>query len=503
MAREKQGVLFKIIGCLLVEVFMIAEAGFCLSPSVVFDSNQLQKAFEQTNSSEKLSMTIYWKETSAFPLGVKDLIIRGLKYKGHAINILEIFDEDVLLREKPSVAILNPDAAKELGPMLRTLNPHIKIVITSGYLLSSGEIASMGGDYYLPKPYSVDEFIELIKNIRLDVLFDFSPNNSQFKLPEWSEYAVESIDNHSELKEQLRDRALEYQRRLVRRKSDGALFFLKTRFQPDLLQQVDFIWPRKNDPIREYAAFNVGRSIDANVCDIVLPEPAQAKALASYIGALPKDIYLVRVSGDYKLSDQEVRQKEYKKAFTRNLVLSILIRKYDFHNANYYPIADAQVPMMFDNDQSFHNDLIDMNTFTVGFMENFFASFRYGYINAARLLDQISVKELIAAVNFCENEFNIDRVLETMSDYDTHRHIRAFMYLEYAEQRAKTLRADILVFFRKIMDFKQAFYQDSTEYRQLFLEIEAIEQALSLDSHAFKRKGNMLLSAESGVWESI
>ena len=90
--------------------------------------------------------------------------------------------------------------------------------------------------------------------------------------------------------------------------------------------------------------------MNANVCDIVLPKRAQARALAAYIGALEDDIYLVRVSGDYKLADREVRQKEYKRAFTRNLVLSILIRKYDFYAANYRPVADAKTAMMFDND---------------------------------------------------------------------------------------------------------------------------------------------------------
>ncbi len=503
MNREKQGVLFKVIGVLFVEIFMIAEAGFCLSPAVIFDSNQVQKAFEQANPAETLSMTIYWQESSSFHQGIKDVIIMGLKHKGHAINILETFDEDALLKEKPPIAILNPETAKELGSMFRTLNPKIKIVITSGYLLSDGEVASMGGDYYLHKPYNVDAFIELIKKITQDISSDSEPNNRQFELPEWLEYTNESLENHLELKEQLSDRVLEYQRRLIRRKKDGALFFLKTRFQPDEIKQLDFVWPKKNDPIRDFTAFKVGRAIDANVCDIVLPEPAQAKALASYIGALPDDIYLVRVSTDYKLADQEVRQKGYKKAFTRNLVLSILIRKYDFYQANHRPIADAQVPMMFDNDQSFHKDLINMDTFTTAFMENFFPTFRYNVVDVMQLLDQISVKELIAAVSFCENEFNIDHVLETIPDDDTQRYVQSFIHLEYVEQRAKTLRADILTFFRKIMDFNQDLHQDSPEYRQVSSEFEFIEEALSLDSQGIHRESNMLFSAESGLRESI
>ena len=504
MDRKKQNILFKIISFLLIEIFMIAEAGFCLSPSVRFDSTEVKKIFEQTTDpAQENLLTVYWQESSAFASGAKEYIMVALEHKGYKLNILEGFDEKALLRVKPPIAILNPESAKELGPMLRTLNPDIKIVITSSYFFSEQEIASMGGDYYLPKPISIDKFLQLLKSVGDDIASDTKGNNKQFELPQWSEYAVESMDNHPELKAQLYDRALEYQRRLVRRKKDGALFFLKTRFQPDPSRQMDFIWPKKNDPAREYAAFKVGRAMDANVCDIVLPNQRQAEALAAYIGALAEDIYLVRLSSDYKLADPEVRQKEYKKAFTRNFVLSVLIRKYDFYAANHRPIADAEVAMMFDNDQAFHKDLIDMKSFGLGFMENFFPSFRVNTINAMQLFEQISVPELIKAVSFCENELDIETMLKTISDHDLRREVQSFLHLEYAQARVNTLRADILELFRIIIGFNQVFSDDAPEYEQLHLEMERIEQALSLEPDALKEQSKTLHSAEAVLGRSI
>lgn len=276
---------------------------------------------------------------------------------------------------------------------------------------------------------------------------DLENYDKNIELPEWSEYEVESIDNHPGLKEQLQGRLLEYQNRLLKRKKDKALFFLKSSHKPQDINSLDYIWPTKNNSARENAAFALGRFMDANVCDIILPEKEQAKALAFYIGALPEDIYLVRVANDYKLSDEQVRQKTFKQAFTRNLVMAVLIRKYDYHGSNYSPISDSQVTMMFDNDQSFHKDFINIKIFTPNLMRNFFPSFRYKTINAGQLLDFISTEELVAAVDFCEKELDIGKVLDVMSDPDNYRIVQSFIHLEYAEARAKTLRADMLEFF--------------------------------------------------------
>lgn len=505
MDKKRPNSLIKITGLFIAHIFIFARIGFCLSPAMLFDSKIVQTAFEQTNTEDKLLPAIFWQESSSYAQGAKEFMIMALKQLGYKINVLENFDQQKLLNEKPPIAILNPESAKELGPMLRTMNPDIRIVIVSGYLFTDTEISSMGGDYYLQKGYSVSEFVKFIKFLKQEITFDHkqNKNHKHLELPEWSEYTVESIEEYAELKNQLEGKLLEYQSRLLKRKQDGALFFLKTRYQPRELDQVDYIWPTKNEASRENAAFALGRFIDANVCDIILPEKEQAEALAAYIGALPEDIYLVRIGNDYKLEDPEVRQKTFKKAFTRNLVLAVLIRKYDFHTANHSPISDAQVAMMFDNDQSFHNDLINMKTFIPAFMENFFPLFRYNNINARQLLDFISVEELVDAVNFCENKLDISKVLAEMSNFDNYRKVQASIHLEYAEVRAKTLRADILELFKEIFAHNQMFKKGTLEYEQLSKEITQIKQALSPDSGKIKTGNNQLNSAQSLLLESI
>ncbi|MFH1061393.1 MAG: hypothetical protein V1747_00700 [Candidatus Omnitrophota bacterium] len=501
MSKKRNYSLITIAGILVLLILFSQKSGFCLSPQMLLDSSTVQKAFDQKNAEDKILPAIFWQESSVYGQGAKEFMIMALKQLGYKINVLEDFDQQELRKEKPPIAILNPESAKELGPMLRTLNPNIRIVIVSSYLFSDAEISSMGGDYYLQKNYSVLEFAKFLKFLKQEIALNRkqNKNHSHLELPEWSAYSVDSMDNHPQLQAQLGEKALEYQRRLLKRKTDGALFFIKTRYQPRQPNQLDFIWQTKNEASRENAAFALGRFMDANVCDIILPEKEQAKALASYIGALPEDIYLVRAANDYKLSDEQVRQKTFKKAFTRNLVLAILIRKYDFHAANHSPISDAQVAMMFDNDQSFHKDLININMFTLAFMENFFPTFRYKSINARQLLDFISVEELVAAVDFCENKLAIGKVLDEMA----YRQVESFIHIEYAEARAKTLRADMLEFFQEILGFNQVFKKGTPEYEQLSQEITYIREALSQEKGNLKAKNNQLDNGQDLLLESI
>jgi hypothetical protein len=497
--------LIKISGFLMLGICGFAKTGFCLSPQMLLDSYLVQKTFEQKTAEDKILPAVFWQESSGYAQSAKDFMITAVNSLGYKFNVLADFDEQKLIQEKPAIAILNPESAKELAPMLRTLNPDIRIVIVSGYLFTDAEISSMGGDYYLQKNYSVLEFVEFLKFLKQEIALNNKQDkpHNHLKLPEWSEYAVEPIEGHAQLKTQLQSRLLEYQPRLLKRKKDEALFFLKTRHQPGEIKQLDYVWPTKNELSRENAAFALGRFMDANVCDIVLPEKEQVKALASYIGALPEDIYLVRVANDYKLSDEQVRQKTFKKAFTRNLVLAVLIRKYDFHAANHSPISDSRVPMMFDNDQSFHKDLINMNIFTTAFMENFFPNFRYKSINPRQLLDFISIEELADAVDFCENKLDIGKVLDELAETDSYHHVESFVHLEYAEARAKTLRADMLEFFQGIFSFNQVFEKDTPEYKQLSQEFDYIREALAKDKVKLKIKNKGLNNLQSLFLESI
>ena len=144
-----------------------------------------------------------------------------------------------------------------------------------------------------------------------------------------------------------------------------------------------------------------------------------------------------------------------------------------------------------------------MKRFSIGFIEKFFPSFLFGSINTLQLFDQISVQELMEAVSFCEKELDTGLILKTMSDDDIEREIQSFMHLEYVEQRAKTLRADMLEFFSMIIAFKQSFSKDTPEYEQLNSEMAHIDEFLSLPAAVLHKRSKILHNAEALLGESI
>ena len=201
-----------------------------------------------------------------------------------------------------------------------------------------------------------------------------------------------------------------YAERLVAdRNGAGRRFILKNetdlRGYPVGIRK-NYLWRTKNNPVREYLAFKLARALGANVCDVVIPDPEERKIFTDFLGsdanASPDGVYLVRAAQDYQLADEQVKQKDSKRAFTRNFVAALAMRKYDFHYSNLAPLPDAEkVFMMFDGDQCFHLRAIDFSVFLRKFILNYFQWGGHfdGRINPNDLLKFIDPAELRAAID--------------------------------------------------------------------------------------------------------
>ena len=166
-----------------------------------------------------------------------------------------------------------------------------------------------------------------------------------------------------------------------------------------------YVWQDKNNVVREYTAFRVGRALGVNVADIVILPGAERKMVAELIGVPEPGIYLVKTSTSYTLADQEVRQKDPREAFTRSLIFSLFIRRWDPHIGNEGPLRDTSEPMMtFDLDQSFHPNAVDMDTYAhlvIRHLFNLVALHEWG-VNPNRVLDRVSLGEVGRAVRDIE-----------------------------------------------------------------------------------------------------
>src|SRR5581483_3449887 len=136
----------------------------------------------------------------------------------------------------------------------------------------------------------------------------------------------------------------------------------------------------------------------ANVCDILIPSPAQRQALSNYVGDTSGHVYLVRVGQDYRPEDAAVLRSDSSKAYTRMLAAAVLLRKWDFHDENLGYVGGTSIPIMFDNDQSFRHPFLDANQY----VRSFFNDLANRRLDGARLLDRINLDELAEAARDIE-----------------------------------------------------------------------------------------------------
>ncbi len=254
----------------------------------------------------------------------------------------------------------------------------------------------------------------------------------------------------------------EYRDRLVEDRF-GRRFLVKLReLSPPSAERLGHIWPDKNNPVREYVASQVGAALGANVAEVVVPPLAVREDLAQrlqlaqrFSEITPDDVYLVRVSYNYPSDDPAIKQRDFKKAFTRGLVaLGIFPRKYNFHHGNLGLTADRKAGLFFDHDQAFNPHYSDIQEYAPAMIRSYFGIL--SPFDPYDLLEWIDLEELAEAVKDAE-ETDLDRV----RDETKHRLALAAYsgtlpdptaaevdgYFDHLKKWQKTIRSDTLQFF--------------------------------------------------------
>lgn len=106
---------------------------------------------------------------------IRDLIEEVLDIKGYdtimaedGIEGLELFEKNCQQIDLVILDIIMPGMdGRELYKRIKTIKPDIKVIITSGYNKSNvkEELLKCGADGFLPKPFNIDNVIELLQNI--------------------------------------------------------------------------------------------------------------------------------------------------------------------------------------------------------------------------------------------------------------------------------------------------------------------------------------------------
>ncbi len=149
------------------------------------------------------------------------------------------------------------------------------------------------------------------------------------------------------------DRLLEYSPRLVENSLHRPGFIKTQQTIRSAADRNKYAWSDKNDPVREYTAFRLGRAWNVNVADIVIPPADQREVLAKHYGVPPEGVYFSQLGLGYSLNDDEVRQKEEQAAYTRMLLFALRIHMYGFHRGNQSFLRDSEsVRILHDIDQA-------------------------------------------------------------------------------------------------------------------------------------------------------
>ena len=252
----------------------------------------------------------------------------------------------------------------------------------------------------------------------------------------------------------------------VLRNSHGQKFLVKQRGSWKEISEnaKRWLWPMRNDPYREYIAFRLARIAGANVADVVIPSDEERAVLARRFGGQADDLYLVRLADDYKLADKEISQKDSRKAFTRFLGVSILMRKWDLHSFNEAPLSDTREPLLwFDHDVAFHPMLdippyvTELWVFTNLLKRNYFSSNPNtvgGEFDLDELTRRLDMDELAQTVLDIEN-LNL-RVLrnEIEQALSSDRLISVEPYVSFLEEKQKTFRSDAQSFLRELISVR-------------------------------------------------
>ena len=191
-------------------------------------------------------------------------------------------------------------------------------------------------------------------------------------------------------------RLKELRGRFFREVQTGHVYLAKYESERSHWDKEDFIWGTKDSRDRQLLMTDLFRRLDGNAVDTVIPEAKERERIARYLGLDTKKsamLHLVSLASNYKREDEAVRQRDFKRAMTRHLVLAVFTRWYDYHTGNHGALADAPIPMTFDHEQALNPELTPIEKFTRRFIPNYF-----GNIPFEKMLSMLDLEELARSV---------------------------------------------------------------------------------------------------------
>lgn len=241
-------------------------------------------------------------------------------------------------------------------------------------------------------------------------------------LAEESRYEAVSLDEVPRFRDRLGDTAPQYARRLVRdNQAPGIIYLIKNEIPAEQTTLGGtrgkgwYPFPTKNYAWREYFGARLARELGANAADLVIPDLKERETLARYAGVEPEGLYLAQLTLSYRSDSPEVVQTDFRKSFTRNLVIAVLLRKLDFHDGNLGSLADVESLLMsFDTDLILLEEMADMLRYAPNFIGNYFQLHHRGNrVVLKQLFDRIDPEELRQAVHDVET-FPLEDWLDQM-----------------------------------------------------------------------------------------
>ncbi|MFH1282598.1 MAG: hypothetical protein ABII27_02930 [bacterium] len=360
----------------------------------------------------------------------------------------------------PALAVLSKVEVQDDYYKLKALNPNIRVLLIDVYGDTDSNLREMGADFILSLNFEKGDLVDLMNDIKRDIVNSTIWYKKMENLPESSRYRI--IDS-AELSKYVKINSDSFSppKHFVKDNFNGIYYAVKYPYKLNYWQKrLSSKWEEKNEFMRDYVAYKLLRILLCNVCYVMLPSSEESALLAKYIEGItgnevePSGIHLVKLSNSYSLQDEEVIQKDFKKAFTRNLIGAIVTRKWDFHAGNSSYISGSKIGMMFDNEQSFNGYFIDMNMFVSNFVNNYFGGIYEG-ININNILKHIDMNELRKTVsNFVQLDLAaIFRQIQSELNPKYDQQLKELYNFMFARQTHCV--NDIELFFTKLFDWNK------------------------------------------------
>ncbi len=243
------------------------------------------------------------------------------------------------------------------------------------------------------------------------------------------------------------------------RDGKGRLYLVKYEHKLNEFEKRRFIWGTKDSRDRQLFMMELLRRLGCNVVDIVVPEEAERRWIAEYLGFSPDDkekerktatIHLVSMASNYKLTDGEIQQRNLEKALTASFLAAVLTRWYDYHTGNQAPVKSTAIG--FDQEQALSQELASIEKFTEQFIANYFKNYSF---------EKLSLLDLDELVAFIKRVKDLD-LAAFKADYDKEHGVEIAgkvaptqvydEYFQYIADRQKKFPEDLGKFFKLLQE---------------------------------------------------